>query len=105
MKQPDQIDISSAELEALLGRVRSVLMEEDYEKLAAVVRTLGYVTKLLENREATLDTLRRLLCRSSTEKTAQVLKQAGIEAKNQTRRPPQQRPTNPSAAGHGRDAQ
>ena len=80
MKQPDQIDLSTEELEALLGRVRRVVAEEDYQKLAAVIRTLGYVTKLLENREATLDTLRRLLCRSSTEKTKQVLQQAGMEA-------------------------
>lgn len=103
MKEPDQIEISTEELEALLGRVRSVLTEEDYQKLAAVVRTLGYVTKLLENREATLDTLRRLLCRSSTEKTAHVLKQAGIETENQTRRLPKQRTANQPTAGHGRN--
>jgi transposase len=103
MKQPDQVEISPEELEALLGRVRSVLAEEDYQKLEAVVRTLGYVTKLLENREATLDTLRRLLCRSSTEKTAQVLQQAGIEAADKTPRPPRQRTTQP-APGHGRNS-
>jgi len=103
LDEPDQIEISTEELEALLGRVRSVLTEEDYQKLAAVVRTLGYVTKLLENREATLDTLRRLLCRSSTEKTAHVLKQAGIETENQTRRLPKQRTANQPTAGHGRN--
>jgi transposase len=103
LDEPDQIEISTEELEALLGRVRSVLTEEDYQKLAAVVRTLGYVTKLLENREATLGTLRRLLCRSSTEKTAHVLKQAGIETENQTRRLPKQRTANQPTAGHGRN--
>lgn len=103
MKEPEQIEISTEELEALLGRVRSVLTEEDYQKLEAVVRTLGYVTKLLENREATLDTLRRLLCRSSTEKTAQVLQRAGIEASQQTARPPKERAANRPTAGHGRN--
>ena len=103
MKQPDQIDISSEELEALLGRVWSVVSEEDYQKLAAVIRTLGYVTKLLENREATLDTLRRLLCRSSTEKTKKVLQQAGMEAGQQKPKPPRGRGANKPARGHGRN--
>jgi transposase len=103
MKEPDQIEISTEELEALLGRVRSVLAEEDYQKLAAVVRTLGYVTKLLENREATLDTLRRLLCRSSTEKTNKVLEQAGLEAGQQKPKPPRGRGDNKPARGHGRN--
>lgn len=102
MKQPEQIDISTEELEALLGRVRSVVAEEDYQKLAAVIRTLGYVTKLLENREATLDTLRRMLCRSSTEKTVQVLQQAGIEVSQQKPQPPKERAAKESA-GHGRN--
>jgi transposase len=103
MKQPDQIDISSEELEALLGRVRSVVSEEDYQKLAAVIQTLGYVTKLLENREATLDTLRRLLCRSSTEKTKKVLQQAGMEVDQQEPKPPTGRGEKKPPRGHGRN--
>ena len=103
MKQPDQIDLSTEELEALLGRVRRVVAEEDYQKLAAVIRTLGYVTKLLENREATLDTLRRLLCRSSTEKTKPVLQQAGMEASKETSKPSRDRAAKESA-GHGRNS-
>ena len=87
MKQSDQIKISSEELEALLRRVRSVVSEEDYQKLAAVIRTLGYVTQLLENREATLDTLRRLLCRSSTEKTKKVLQHVAMESGQQKPKP------------------
>jgi transposase len=102
MKQPEHIDISTEELEALLGRVRSVLAEEDYQTLAAVIHTLGYVTKLLDNREATLDTLRRLLCRSSTEKTAQVLQQAGMEPSKEESEPSRERAAKESA-GHGRN--
>ena len=45
------------------------------------------MTELLENREATLASLRRLLCQSSTEKTEQVLKQAGLEASEKKRKP------------------
>ena len=74
-----RIDVSCEELEALLTEVRPVLGEAGYQKLQAAIRTLSYVTELLETREATLERLRRLLCHSSTEKTQKVLKQAGIE--------------------------
>ena len=59
--------------------MRPALGEAGYQKLQAAIRTLSYVTELLETREATLERLRRLLCHSSTEKTEKVLKQAGIE--------------------------
>jgi hypothetical protein len=86
MKPPiERIDISPQELELLLDRVRAVLNEEDYQKLAAAIHTLGYVTELLENREATLQALRRLLCQASTEKTEKILKAAGIDV-SQTNR-------------------
>ena len=74
-----RIDVSCEELEALLEEARAALGEDGYQKLQAAIRTLGYVTELLQNQEATLASLRRLLCHSSTEKTSKVLKQAGIE--------------------------
>ncbi len=79
MKPGERLDVTSEELEALLEGVRAPLGEASYQKLQAAIRTLSYVTELLESREATLDKLRRLLCHSSTEKTGKVLKQAGIE--------------------------
>ena len=69
-----RIDVSREELEALLEGVRPALGEAGYQKLQAAIRTLNYVTELLETREATLERLRRLLCHSSTEKTGKVLK-------------------------------
>jgi len=69
-----RINVSREELEALLEGVRPALGEAGYQKLQAVIRTLNYVTELLETREATLERLRRLLCHSSTEKTE------GVEA-------------------------
>ena len=56
-------DVTTQELEALLEGVREQLGEAGYQKLKAAIRTLGYVTELLENREATLAALRWLLCR------------------------------------------
>ncbi len=98
----ERLDVTTAELEALLGGVREPLGEAGYQKLKAAIRTLGYVTELLENREATLAALRRLLCQASTEKTAQVLKQAGIEVGEKNLKPASQHALETAAPGHGR---
>ena len=74
-----RIDVSTAELEALLEQGRPSLSEDGYQKLRAAIRTLGYVTELLEKQETTLAKLRELLCPASTEKTEKVLKQAGMD--------------------------
>ena len=84
----ERLDVTTEELEALLESVREPLGEVGYQKLRAAIRTLGYVTELLENRTATLERLRQLLCQSSTEKTARVLKQAGLEAGGKSPKPP-----------------
>src|SRR5664280_2647043 len=99
-----QIDVSCEELEALLEKVRPELGEAGYQKLQAAIRTLGYVTELLQNQEATLASLRRLLCHSSTEKTSKVLKQAGIETGDNKLQPTGDTQTSKrAAAGHGRN--
>lgn len=98
----ERLDVTTEELEALLEGVREPLGEAGYQKLKAAIRTLGYVTELLENREATLAALRRLLCQASTEKTAQVLKQAGVEVGEKKRKPADQRTPRPPPPGHGR---
>jgi hypothetical protein len=108
VKPPDtegahRIDVSCEELEALLEKARAALGEAGYQKLQAAIRTLGYVTELLQSQEATLASLRRLLCHSSTEKTSNVLKQAGIDSGDS-------KPSGVShasqrvTAGHGRGA-
>ncbi len=100
----EHLDVSTEELEALLERARQQPLEPDgYEKLKAAIRTLGYITKLLENREATLQTLRRLLCQSSTEKTDDVLKQAGIDVNEKNHEPAGQRTEKTTPPGHGRN--
>jgi transposase len=100
----EHLEVSTEELETVLERARQQPLEPDgYEKLKAAIRTLGYVTELLENREATLETLRRLLCQSSTEKTNEVLKRAGIEVEEKSPRPADQRADKTAAPGHGRN--
>jgi transposase len=99
-----RIDVSCEELKALVEVARAALGEAGYQKLQAAIRTLGYVTELLQNQEATLASLRRLLCHSSTEKTSKVLKQAGMETGEKKDKAPDAPHTPKStAAGHGRN--
>src|SRR5271157_1898068 len=99
-----RIDVSCEELETLLEGARVALGETGYHKLQAAIRTLGYVTELLQNQKATLASLRRLLCHSSTEKTSKVLRQAGIETGEKKDKAPDAPHTPKStAAGHGRN--
>src|SRR5580658_10925778 len=98
----ERLDVTSEELAALVEAVREALGETGYQKLQAAIRTLGYVTELLETRQATLEKLRRLLCHSSTEKTKTVLKQAGIETGEKKRKTPESPKS--KAPGHGRNS-
>jgi transposase len=97
----ERLDVTSEELAAIVEGARATLGEAGYQKLQAAIRTLGYVTELLETRQATLDKLRRLLCHSSTEKTKTVLKQAGIETGENKRKAPGTPKS--TASGHGRN--
>jgi transposase len=107
MKPPEpegasRLDLSIQELEALLEQARQEPLREDgYQKLLAAIRTLHYVTELLEKKETTLARLRELLCPASTEKTDKVLKQAGIDTGEKKPEPPSKKPKR-AAAGHGR---
>lgn len=95
------LDVSCEELEAWLEQARrEPLREEGYEKLKAAVRTLAWVTELLEKRQASLAELRDLLCPAATEKTAKVLEWAGVAAGE---KPPERIPKS-AAPGHGRHA-
>src|SRR5258708_30665373 len=100
------LEVTAEELEALLERVREGLGEARYQKLKAAIRTLGYLTELLREREITLEGLRELLLsgtEASTEKTRHVLKQAGIETQKKNPEPPNSQPrAKPARPGHGR---
>src|SRR5580693_2918818 len=97
----ERLDVTSEELAALVEGVREALGEAGYQKLQAAIRTLGYVTELLETRQATLEKLRRLLCHSSTEKTKTVLQQTGIETGEKKPKGPDA--SKSKAPGHGRN--
>jgi transposase len=96
------IEVDLPELESLLERARQEpLGEADYQKLQGVLEAFRYLTELIGDKDTTISRLRALLAKPSTEKTRQVLEQAGIKA------PPQRSPP-PSAKekekpGHGRN--
>ncbi|MGP8242901.1 MAG: IS66 family transposase [Bryobacteraceae bacterium] len=97
------LDVSIEELKALLERARQEPLREDgYQKLLAAIRTLHYVTELLEKKETTLAALRELLCPASSEKTDKVLKRAGIDTGEKKPESPSKKPKG-AAAGHGRN--
>lgn len=96
----ERLDVSTVELEALLDQARREPLPEDgYRKLKAAIDTLAYVTELLAKQETSLAALRELLCPATTEKTAKVLEQAGIDAGEKKI---EHAPKTP-AAGHGRN--
>ena len=97
------LEVSAAELEALLEGVREALGEAGYQKLKAAIRTLSYVTELLETREATLASLRRLLCRARSEKTEAVLEQAGIAPSPTSNQAATEADAKTHVPGHGRN--
>jgi transposase len=92
----ERFDATPEELEALVEKARPVLDEAGYQKLKAAIRTLSVVTAMLENEQATLQSLRNLLCQAQTEKTASVLKRAGVDTGKTPAEP------KPKAPGHGR---
>lgn len=104
MQSPiERIDVSTEELQALLEQARPSLPPDGYEKLRAAIRTLGYVTELLEKQGTTLAALRELLCPASTEKTAKVFQRAGIETEKKPKPEGASQSSQSVAAGHGRN--
>jgi transposase len=99
------LDVTREELEALLEGVRAALGEAGYQKLKAAIRTLGYLAELLRERDITLEGLRELLlspAAASTEKTRQVLRNAGIETQKKNQEQPNSQASEKSRPGHGR---
>ena len=69
---PVRMDVSRDEFEGVLTRARERLEEPDYEKLKAAIETLAYLTDLVQDREISLQRLRKILFGASTEKTCDV---------------------------------
>jgi transposase len=94
------------DLHALLARLRPTIGDDEYQILEALVDTYGYLTARLDDQTLTIEDLRQLLGRRTTEKTRRVLKGARAQGKAARPAPPAAGanvPT-PPPPGHGRTA-
>ncbi len=97
----EQIEVNTEELRLLVERAREAPLEEaGFRKLNALIDTLEYVTQLLADKQTTIQALRQLLLKPSTEKTGKVLRKAGIEPGEKKSQPSG---GNSKAKGHGRN--
>lgn len=98
------IDVNFAELTALLERARQgPLGEADCHRLQAAIHALSYLIEMIGEKDTTISRLRGLLAKPSTEKTSQVLEQAGLAVTPKSRPslpPSESEKPNP---GHGRN--
>jgi transposase len=96
------MEVPLEELQQALARsLDAPLAEADYRKLAAALDTLAHLTQLLAAKDTTIRDLRQLLFPASTEKTRNVLPNAGSQAA--AAGSPQQE-QNKKKPGHGRNA-
>ena len=99
-----QIEVNTEELKLLVERAREAPLEEtECRKLNALIDTFEYVTQLLENKQTTIQSLRQLLLKPSTEKTEKILQKAGLAASEKPSKPPDTK-TPKKAKGHGRNS-
>ena len=64
---PQIISLSAAELEKLLGELRSSLAPATYQLVEGLLRTLQWVMAALEQKTASLGRLRRMIFGAKTE--------------------------------------
>ena len=93
--------VSPEEMAAILERTRAVLSPEEHAKLTGAIDTLAQVTAQLQNKDATIERLRRMIFGASTETSRNVLGESTEAASAST--PPNTAPR-PKVPGHGRNA-
>ena len=97
------LDLTMEDLTALLARLRPTVGADEYQILEALVETYGYLTARLDDQTLTIEDLRQLLGRRTTEKTRRVL----TGTRGQTLAPPasdtdRRAGADAPAVGHGR---
>ena len=111
MNPPPVAELSMDELKHILARARvEQLSEDDCRKLKAIMETLIYVRELAEDQDTTIDQLRRILARSSSEKLRDIFSDSDAKEKSKTGAEPEGAPASgappkPSSKlnGHGRN--
>src|SRR5262249_16836894 len=97
---PQIIEVNNTQLQEVLQRVEPSLAldEKDVELIRAVFQSYLYVTDLVEDKNTSLRRLRQLLFGASTEKTAAVLGQAGVQPQDKASAP-EAAPLDPANVG------
>ena len=95
------LDLTMDDLTALLTRLRPTVGADEYQILEALVETYGYLTARLDDQTRTIEDLRQLLGRRTTEQTRRVL--TGARGQTQPPRPPGTEPRAAPPPGHGRN--
>ncbi len=108
MKEPQRIELSQEEREALLQRLESrELQDSDYQLIAAMVETIDLLSRALEQKNISIKRLRRMIFGAKTEKTKNVLKdQEGDEKagdKKDLNQNSSQKTEKEKPKGHGRN--
>ena len=105
MRTPERLEVSAAELEAIVARARTgALSDADSERLAAAIETLVWLTAQLERKRVSVARLQQILFGATTEKTRAVLERvlARADAAPEGSTPDATAPTVPRR-GHGRN--
>jgi hypothetical protein len=90
---PKRIDITEAQLDAILSRAKRLLPPEDYEIIKGMADTITFLSSIVGKKSAQVQKLLKMLFGTVTEKTRKVLKEK--KAKEEAEKK--------EAKGHGRN--
>ena len=83
MNLPKRIDITQKQLDDLLKRVESgSLKQGDYEIIKAMAETITFLSNSMDNKNASIKRLLKMIFGAETEKTAKVLKRGKSKRKS-----------------------
>lgn len=106
MKEPQRIELSQEEREALLERLQSrELQDSDYRLIVAMLETIDFLSLALEQKNISIKRLRRMIFGAKTEKTANVLKDQESDKKAGDKKDlnKRQKTEKEKPKGHGRN--
>jgi len=113
-KRGEVNEVKLSELKAIIERAKNLLSEQDVNQLEAAVDTLAFLTMELEKKGVSIQRLRRLIFRSSSEKTRDVFEDdkedkpenSSADGNNNIRdeQPANSEQQKPKRKGHGRRA-
>ena len=103
MKPPKVIELSPAELEALLGRVEKTLQEGDYEIIKGLVEAFVYLSQAVDEKSTSLKRILQILFGAKTETRKKLFQIAGQSEDLSVQDPPPQESEPKKQPGHGRN--